>query len=66
MLERIGAIGVPVRRPEELAAVDGLIIPGGESTVMDKLSRQRSVLPARSSSASHPGCPSTAPALGSS
>jgi 5'-phosphate synthase pdxT subunit len=28
-----------VRRPEELAQVGGLIIPGGESSVMDKLSR---------------------------
>lgn len=28
-----------VRRPEELSAVDGLVIPGGESSVIDKLSR---------------------------
>ncbi|MGZ4435747.1 MAG: pyridoxal 5'-phosphate synthase glutaminase subunit PdxT [Trebonia sp.] len=28
---------VPVRRPDELDAVDGLIIPGGESTTMWKL-----------------------------
>ncbi|PXA65338.1 pyridoxal 5'-phosphate synthase glutaminase subunit PdxT [Arthrobacter psychrochitiniphilus] len=34
-----GATAVSVRRPSELAAVDGLIIPGGESTTMDKLSR---------------------------
>ncbi|NDZ68196.1 pyridoxal 5'-phosphate synthase glutaminase subunit PdxT [Streptomyces cyaneofuscatus] len=27
----------PVRRPEELAGVDGLVIPGGESTTMSKL-----------------------------
>ncbi|MBT2379407.1 glutamine amidotransferase [Streptomyces sp. CB00316] len=27
----------PVRRPEELAEVDGLVIPGGESTTMSKL-----------------------------
>ena len=32
-----GARPVPVRRPAELAAVDGLIIPGGESTTMWKL-----------------------------
>ncbi|GAA1895018.1 pyridoxal 5'-phosphate synthase glutaminase subunit PdxT [Streptomyces sodiiphilus] len=32
-----GARGRPVRRPEELAAVDGLVIPGGESTTMSKL-----------------------------
>ena len=28
---------MPVRRPEELDAVDGLVIPGGESTTMGKL-----------------------------
>jgi 5'-phosphate synthase pdxT subunit len=27
----------PVRRPEELASVDALVIPGGESTTMSKL-----------------------------
>ncbi|MEU3599268.1 pyridoxal 5'-phosphate synthase glutaminase subunit PdxT [Streptomyces sp. NPDC006798] len=27
----------PVRRPEELAGLDGLVIPGGESTTMSKL-----------------------------
>jgi pyridoxal 5'-phosphate synthase pdxT subunit len=31
------ARSVPVRRPAELAAVDGLIIPGGESTAIWKL-----------------------------
>lgn len=34
-----GAQPVPVRRPGELAALDGLVIPGGESTVIDKLLR---------------------------
>lgn len=38
-LRFLGAEAVSVRRPEELASVDGLIIPGGESSVMDKLSR---------------------------
>ncbi len=32
-----GADAVTVRRPAELAAVDGLVIPGGESTTMSKL-----------------------------
>ncbi|WP_329180705.1 pyridoxal 5'-phosphate synthase glutaminase subunit PdxT [Streptomyces sp. NBC_01477] len=27
----------PVRRPEELAGIDGLVIPGGESTTISKL-----------------------------
>ncbi len=35
----IGAIGIEVRTVEELAAVDGLIIPGGESTTIAKLAR---------------------------
>lgn len=39
VLRGLGADAVPVRRPQELAAVDGLVIPGGESSVMDKLSR---------------------------
>jgi pyridoxal 5'-phosphate synthase pdxT subunit len=30
---------VTVRRPEELAKVDGLVLPGGESTTMVKLAR---------------------------
>lgn len=38
-LTAAGAVAVTVRRPEELAAVDGLVIPGGESTTMDKLVR---------------------------
>lgn len=39
MLHGFGADARPVRRPSELAEVDGLVIPGGESSVMDKLSR---------------------------
>ncbi|WP_443611868.1 pyridoxal 5'-phosphate synthase glutaminase subunit PdxT [Acrocarpospora catenulata] len=36
-LAEAGAEGVAVRRPEELAAVHALVIPGGESTTMWKL-----------------------------
>ena len=36
-LERLGATGVEVRLPEQLAGLDGLIIPGGESTTIAKL-----------------------------
>lgn len=39
VLERLGAEVVKVRRPDELASVAGLVIPGGESSVMDKLVR---------------------------
>ncbi|WP_166847916.1 pyridoxal 5'-phosphate synthase glutaminase subunit PdxT [Isoptericola sp. BMS4] len=38
-LESAGARAVPVRRPAELATVDGLVLPGGESTTIDKLLR---------------------------
>ncbi|SDJ92220.1 5'-phosphate synthase pdxT subunit [Nonomuraea maritima] len=37
MLAEAGATAVAVRRPAELDAVDGLVIPGGESTTMWKL-----------------------------
>src|SRR5512142_747939 len=37
-LESAGARPVPVRRPEELDRLDGLVIPGGESTTLWRLS----------------------------
>ena len=39
MLERCGVDAVPVRRERELGAVDGIVIPGGESSTIDKLLR---------------------------
>ena len=39
VLTDLGAEVTLVRRPHELAAADGLVIPGGESSVIDKLSR---------------------------
>lgn len=39
VMERLGFDVLKVRRPAELESVDGLIIPGGESTVIDKLLR---------------------------
>jgi 5'-phosphate synthase pdxT subunit len=36
-LSAAGVEAVSVRRPEELAAVDGIVIPGGESTTIGKL-----------------------------
>ncbi len=39
VLTDLGADVELVRRPSELAAVGGLVIPGGESSVIDKLSR---------------------------
>jgi 5'-phosphate synthase pdxT subunit len=39
MLRRLGAAPVEVRKPEQLAGLDGLIIPGGESTTFMRLMR---------------------------
>jgi 5'-phosphate synthase pdxT subunit len=39
MLRRLAADPVEVRKPEELAGLDGLIIPGGESTTFMRLMR---------------------------
>ena len=39
ILRGLGADARPVRRPEELLEVDGLVVPGGESTTMAKLAR---------------------------
>jgi pyridoxal 5'-phosphate synthase pdxT subunit len=39
MLRRLGAGPVEVRRPEQLEGLDGLIIPGGESTAIMRLVR---------------------------
>ena len=38
-LDAAGCDAVLVRRPEELESVDGLVLPGGESTTMIKLAR---------------------------
>lgn len=37
MLEQLGATAVEVRLPQDLIGLDGLIIPGGESTTIGKL-----------------------------
>jgi pyridoxal 5'-phosphate synthase pdxT subunit len=38
-LRRVGADPRPVRRPGELEGLAGLVVPGGESTTIDRLSR---------------------------
>jgi pyridoxal 5'-phosphate synthase pdxT subunit len=43
-LSEIGVVPVPVRRSGELDAVDGLVIPGGESTTMSHLLRELELL----------------------
>jgi pyridoxal 5'-phosphate synthase pdxT subunit len=39
MLRRLGADAVEVRRPDQLQGLDGLVIPGGESTTFTRLMR---------------------------
>lgn len=39
-MERAGAEGMAVKRVEQLSEIDGLIIPGGESTTIGKLMRK--------------------------
>jgi 5'-phosphate synthase pdxT subunit len=39
MLRRLGADAVEVRKPEQLDGLDGLVIPGGESTAIMRLVR---------------------------
>ncbi|MCF6507540.1 pyridoxal 5'-phosphate synthase glutaminase subunit PdxT [Blastococcus sp. MG754426] len=43
-LQAGGAEARQVRRPEELAAVDGIVLPGGESTTMAKLAARWGLL----------------------
>jgi len=40
MIERLGAAPVRVRTPEDLLRIEGLILPGGESTVMIRLMKR--------------------------
>ncbi|MCB0085036.1 MAG: pyridoxal 5'-phosphate synthase glutaminase subunit PdxT, partial [Caldilineaceae bacterium] len=39
MLRQLGVNAVEVRKAEQLATLDGLIIPGGESTTIGKLAQ---------------------------
>ncbi|MBM7506515.1 5'-phosphate synthase pdxT subunit [Nocardioides salarius] len=43
-LERLGCATVRVRRPDELAVCDALVLPGGESTTMARLARSFGLL----------------------
>ena len=46
MLDRIGCPWVEVRKPSQLSQIDGLIIPGGESTTLLKLMATNKMEPA--------------------
>ena len=39
MLRRLGADAVEIRKPDELEGLDGLVVPGGESTTFMRLMR---------------------------
>ncbi len=44
MLQRLGVSAVEVRLPEQLDGLDGLIIPGGESTTISRLMQEWGLL----------------------
>ena len=44
VLERIGAMASTVSRPGDIDAIDGLVIPGGESTTIGKLLQRFALL----------------------
>lgn len=44
VLHRLGARGVEIRRKEQLSGLDGLIIPGGESTTIGQLANDFGLL----------------------
>ncbi len=46
MLHKCGVQAVEVRKPEQLAGLAGLIIPGGESTTIGRLADAHGLLPA--------------------
>lgn len=55
MLHRLGVEVVEVRLPEHLDGLDGLIIPGGESTTIGKLAEIYGLMePLRAFAAAHP------------
>ncbi len=55
MLEGLGATAVEVRLPEHLEGLDGLIIPGGESTTIGKLAVMYDLMePLRQFAMEHP------------
>ncbi|WP_293695424.1 pyridoxal 5'-phosphate synthase glutaminase subunit PdxT [uncultured Agrococcus sp.] len=46
LLRALGASVTPVRRPEQLTGLSGLVIPGGESTAIARLAASTGLLPA--------------------
>ena len=44
MMEKLGADVVEIRQKDDLADIDGIILPGGESTVQSKLLKELDML----------------------
>ncbi len=63
-LDALGVETVEVRTPAALAALDALILPGGESTTIGRLLTTSGLLGAARRGDSPTGCPSSAPAPG--
>lgn len=47
-LRKLGVDALEIRKPEQLAGLSGLIIPGGESTTMAKLAEKNMLVRAHS------------------
>jgi len=45
VLRRLGVEAIPVRLPQELEGLDGLVIPGGESTAIGRLLKRWDLIP---------------------
>ena len=57
MLQSLGAEASEVRMPSQLEGLDGLIIPGGESTTIGKLATEYGLIePLRAFAQSKPTC----------
>lgn len=41
IIHQLGAIGLSIKHPDQLGLIDGLIIPGGESTVISRLIQKK-------------------------
>lgn len=63
VLQRLGRTSLQIRRPEQLERLDGLVVPGGESTAMLTILRRRAMLEALAA-VGHAGTPVLATCAG--
>ena len=40
MIHEVGAVGIAIKRKEQLTSIDGIIIPEGESTAIGKMMKK--------------------------